>query len=246
MQLRYIAAAAAGTLMLGGCADSHGSTRTAASASVTRTVRDPVTQTVSIESTTPAHPSALIVAVHGHNDHAAREYSLWQPYAASHHLGLVAVEWQTRWGSGAQFLSSQATYGMIRRAVEREGAQPGHVLLHGFSQGSHESFDLTALDRSGPRLFAMTLAESGGDGGPSGGAAGFSGTRWDIYCAGRDPWPNLSGCPAMRRARGLLTASGASVTRFLIDPPAHHGGFLHNARAVDLVLGDFARAIAGR
>ena len=246
MQLRYIAAAAAATLVLGGCAASHGSTRAMRSASVTRTVRDPITQTISVESTTPAHPSALIVAVHGHNDHAEREYSLWQPYATSHHLGLVSVEWQTRWGKNAQFLSPQGTYGMIRRAVTREGIAPGRVLLHGFSQGSHESFALTALDHAQARLFAMTLAESGGDGDPGGAGAGFAGTRWDIYCAGRDPWPNLSGCPAMRRARTLLTASGASVTRFLVDPPAHHGGFLHNARDVDLVLGDFAGALARR
>src|SRR2546421_8987852 len=161
MQVGRIIAAAAGlaaaAAMLCGCTKSHGSTGAAAlSRSITRTVRDPITQTVSVESTTPAHPSGLIVAVHGHNDHAEREYQLWQPYAARHHLGLVAVEWQTRWGRNAQFLSTQATYGMIRRAVAREGVAPGHVLLHGFSQGSHESFALTALDRAGPRLFAMT------------------------------------------------------------------------------------------
>ena len=50
----------------------------------------------------------------------------------------------------------------------------------------------------------------------------------------------------MRRARSLLTASGATVTRFLVDPPAHHGGFLHNPRDVDLVLSDFAAAIGRR
>ena len=244
MQLRHVVVAVGAAAMLGGCADSHGSST--GPQQLTRTVRDPITMTVSVESTVPAHPAGLIVAVHGHNDHAAREYRLWQPYAARNHLGLVAVEWQTRWGRNAQFLSSQATYGMIRRAVKREGVAPGHVLLHGFSQGSHESFALTAIDRAGPRLFAMTLAESGGDGGPNGGAAGLSGTQWDIYCAGRDPWPNLSGCPAMRRARSLLTASGADVARFLVDPPAHHGGFLHNAGDVDLVLRDFASALARR
>ena len=244
MRAGLLFAAAVVAMILGGCSQSHGSTRR--SQASTRTVGDPVTHTVSVESTTPAHPSGLIVAVHGHNDHAAREYRLWQPYAERHHLGLVAVEWQTRWGRNAQFLSTRATYRMIRRAVAREGVAPGHVLLHGFSQGSHESFALTALDRTGARLFAMTLAESGGDRGTSGHDPAFSGTRWDIYCAGRDPWPNLSGCPAMRRARSLLTASGASVARFLVDPPAHHGGFLHNPRDVDLVLRDFAGALVRR
>jgi hypothetical protein len=245
MQLRYVVAAAAAATMLGGCAESHGSTR--GPQQLTRTLRDPVTQTISVESTTPASPDGLIVAVHGHNDNAAHEYRLWQPYAARNHLGLVAVEWQTRWGHDAQFLSAEATYGMIRRAVEREGVGPGRVLLHGFSQGSHEAFALTRIDREGPRLFAMTLAESGGDGGASGnGGAELSDTRWDMYCAGRDPWPNLSGCPAMRRARTEVTADGATVGRFLVDPPARHGGFLHNARDVELVLRDFAGALGRR
>ena len=92
----------------------------------------------------------------------------------------------------------------------------------------------------------MTLAESGGYGGPTGAGAGLSGTRWDIYCAGRDPWPNLSGCPSMRRAEADLEASGATVTRFMVDRPAHHGGFLKNPKDVELVLGDFARALAAR
>lgn len=232
--------------LLAGCAASHGSARPATSAAGPRTVRDPVTHTIAVESTTPPHPDGLIVTVHGHNGHALHQYRSWQPYATSHHLGLVSVEWQTSWGRNAQFLSPQGTYGMIRRAVAREGVAPGRVLLHGFSQGSHESFALTALDRAQAHLFAMTLAESGGDGRPADPTAGFARTRWDIYCAGRDPWPNLSGCPAMRRARAMLRRSGATVTRLMVDPPAAHGGFLRNARDVNLVLGDFARALAGR
>jgi predicted esterase len=243
MRLPLVLAAAA---LLAGCAASHGSTRAADPQPATKTFRDPVTQTIAIESTTPKHPNALIVAVHGHNGRASHEYRSWQPYAESHHLGLVAVEWQTEWGKDAQFLDTNATYGMIRRAVAREGVKPGHVLLHGFSQGSHEVFALTQLDHAQGRLFAMTLAESGGYGGPTGAAAGLAGTTWDIYCAGRDPWPNLSGCPSMRRAQTALKQSGASVGRFMVDPPAGHGGFLKNRKDVELVLGDFARLVAAR
>jgi hypothetical protein len=243
MRLPLVLAAAA---LLAGCAASHGSTRAADPKPATRTVRDPVTQTIAIESTTPKHPKALIVAVHGHNGLASHEYRSWQPYAESHHLALVAVEWQTKWGRDAQFLSPAATYGMIRRAVADEGVEPGNVLLHGFSQGSHESFALTKLDRTRGHLFAMTVAESGGYGGPTGPAAGLTGTTWDVYCAGRDPWPNLSGCPSMRRAQAALKSSRATIGRFMVDPPAGHGGFLKNPRDVDLVLGDFARLVAAR
>jgi hypothetical protein len=232
--------------LLAGCAASHGSARPAASAAGPRTVRDPVTHTIAVESTTPPHPDGLIVTVHGHNGHALHQYRSWQPYATSHHLGLVSVEWQTSWGRNAQFLSPQGTYGMIRRAVARDGVAPGRVLLHGFSQGSHESFALTKLDHARGHLFAMTLAESGGYGGPTGAAAALTGTRWDIYCAGHDPWPDLSGCPSMRRAQAALKRSGATVNRFMVDSPAAHGGFLKNPRDVDLVLGDFARLLAAR
>lgn len=235
--------AVAALTALAGCSNSSVA---AHPSPLTRTVRDAVTQSIVIESARPAHPTNLIVAIHGHNGHAASEYRSWQRYALGHHLGLVSVEWQTQWGRDAQFLTTDQTYAMIRRAVRQEGVAAGHVLLHGFSQGSHESFDLTALDRAGPHLFAMTLAESGGDRGATGPLPGFAGTRWDIYCAGRDPWPHLTGCPAMRNASALLTRSGARVTRFMVDPPAHHGGFLKNRRDVDLVLGDFARAVRGR
>ena len=243
MRLPLVLAAAA---LLAGCAASHGSTRAADPQPATKTVRDPVTQTIVIESTTPKQPKALIVAVHGHNGRASREYRSWQPYAESHHLGLVAVEWQTEWGRNAQFLSPAATYGMIRRAVADEGVKPGNVLLHGFSQGSHEAFALTQVDRAQQRLFGMTLAESGGYGGPTGAAAGLAGTTWDIYCAGDDPWPDLSGCPSMHRAQAALKSSGATVDRFMVDPPAGHGGFLKNEKDVELVLGDFARTLAKR
>jgi hypothetical protein len=45
----------------------------------------------------------------------------------------------------------------------------------------------------------------------------------------------------MRHARAYLQASGATVGRFMVDPPAHHGGFLLNRPDVESVLGDFAR-----
>jgi hypothetical protein len=204
-----------------------------------RAVGDPASGSFWLRSTTGAKD--IVVTVHGHNDSAERAYSLWVPYAKEHGLGIVAVEWQTKWGRGARFLDDAATYGLIRRAVRAQGTAPGHVLLHGFSQGSHEAFAVTALDRGGPRLFALTMAESGGvhDGHTSDPA--FAASRWDIYCAGRDPWPQLSGCPAMRHARAYLLASGATVGRFMVDPPAHHGGFLLNRPDVESVLGDFER-----
>src|SRR5947207_2943591 len=109
------------------------------------------------------------------------------------------------------------------------------------SHGSTRADPPTSTTRTVRDPITQTISvESGGYGGPTGASAGLGGTDWDIYCAGRDPWPNLSGCPSMRRADADLKASGATVTHFMVDPPAGHGGFLKNPKDVDLVLADFA------
>ncbi|MBV9213137.1 MAG: hypothetical protein JOZ25_05770, partial [Actinobacteria bacterium] len=127
-----------------------------------RIERDAATGGFAVVSSPARHPGALVVVVHGHDGSAFSEYSGWFPYAARGGLGIVSVEWQTRWGRDAQFLSPESTYGLIARAARAAGAAPGRILLHGFSQGSHEAFALTSLDRTSRRLFALTLAESGG------------------------------------------------------------------------------------
>ena len=70
----------------------------------------------------------LVVTVHGHSGNAFAQYRLWRPYAASLHLGLVAVEWQTRWGPGARFLGAERAIlsGAARGPgqADRRGAQP--------------------------------------------------------------------------------------------------------------------------
>jgi hypothetical protein len=207
-----------------------------------RIVPSAATGTYAVTSTAPARPRAMVVVVHGHNGNPFAEYRLWQPYVARHGYGLAAVEWQTRFGAQADFLSPASTYAMVVRAARAQGVGPGGVLLHGFSQGSHAAFELTALDRAASRLFALTVAESGGARDLASGAGALAGTRWVLYCAGRDQWPDISGCPAMRRAERALRAGGARVDRFLVDPPAKHGGFLRNPADVELALADFARA----
>jgi predicted esterase len=211
-----------------------------------RIVRDPATGSFSVVSRSPRRPTALVVAVHGHSGNAFTQYRLWQPYAARRRLALVAVEWQLRWGSGALFLDTRGTYGMIDRAVRRAHVAPGRVLLHGFSKGSHASFGLTSLDRAADRLFALTIAESGGAHAAPARDPRLPGTHWVLYCGARDQWPYISGCPAMRAARTYLVLNGALIDRFIVDRPARHGGFLLNGAAVAAALDDFGRVLARR
>ncbi|MEA2398207.1 MAG: hypothetical protein QOK25_1763 [Thermoleophilaceae bacterium] len=209
-----------------------------------RIQRDSRTGVFSVVSTAPARPRAVVVAVHGHSGSAFSTYRLWQPYTSAHRLGLVVVEWQTSWVRPGKFLDAQGTYDTIARAVRRLGVGPGHVLLHGFSKGSKLAFPLTSLDRARrQRLFALTIAESGGIGLAPAHDRYLAGTRWWIYCAGSEQYPRIAGCGVMRRANAYLLANGARIERFLVDPPARHGGFLLDPKAVERALADFARVM---
>jgi predicted esterase len=211
-----------------------------------RIVPSPRTGTFTVMSTSPRRPRALVVVLHGHGGNAFAMWRLWQPYASRHGYGLVSVVWQRGVGENGDYLTPAQTYGAIRRAAQALGVPAGRILLHGFSMGSHAAFEVTALDRAGPRLFAMTIAESGGARDLAAGAPALAGSRWVVYCAGHDPWPDIAGCPAMRRAASLLRSGHATIARFLVDPPARHGGFLLNRADVELALADFERAMQAR
>ena len=206
---------------------------------------DPATGGFTVHSTRPARPGALIVVLHGHNSNTFREWTAWEPYAAAHGYGLVTVEWQLRFGRDTSFLDPQTLYDLIVRTVRAVGVAPGHVLLHGFSQGSHEVFGLTQLDRAGARIVGLTLAESGGtrDTTP---VASLAGSRWVLYCAGRDQYAYLTGCGRMRQSAAFLRASGARVDRFLVNPTGRHGSLLYDPPLVESALADFATILAGR
>jgi hypothetical protein len=49
-----------------------------------------------------------------------------------------------------------------------------------------------------------------------------------LFCGGRDPDPNLTGCPVMRRTRSKIVARGGKIARFIVDPRSSHGGFYEN------------------
>jgi predicted esterase len=211
-----------------------------------RIVPSPQTGTFTIVSTSPRRPRALVVVLHGHGGNAFAMWRLWQPYASRHGYGLVSVVWQRGVGENGDYLTPAETYGVIRRATRAQGVPAGSILLHGFSMGSHAAFEVTALDRAGPRLFAITIAESGGARDLAAGGTSLVGSRWVIYCAGHDPWPDISGCPAMRRAASRLRSDRATVAHFLVDQPARHGGFLLNRADVERALADFERAMKAR
>jgi len=170
------------------------------------------------------------------------------PTASGHgrwHAPSISKLCRNPWIRDTSFLDPQTLYDLIVRTVRAEGVAPGHVLLHGFSQGSHEVFGLTQLDRAGARIVGLTLAESGGtrDTTP---VASLAGSRWVLYCAGRDQYAYLTGCGRMRQSAAFLRASGARVDRFLVNPTGRHGNLLYDPPLVESALADFATILAGR
>jgi hypothetical protein len=193
-----------------------------------------------------------LVSLHGHSGSAFEDAEHWQPYAASRGFNLIAPQWWV----GTQdrmddYLSPPALYHDIDTALRAVGATPGHVALHGFSRGATQTYALAALDAQGSRWFGTIVANAGGahtDYPPTGeiergryGPTPFSGQRWILFCGGKDPDPQINGCPAMRETKRWLTDRGGTVVSLIEDPKADHGGFQRNPanvkRALDLWLG---------
>jgi len=125
--------------------------------------------------------------------------------------------------------------------------QSGTVMLHGFSRGSANSYAVAALDAGrGKRYFSLAVASSGGvnlDYPPTrailAGAFGdhpLRGTRWITVAGARDPEPDRSGIPGMKRTTAWLREQGATVIETIEDPAEGHGALQRNPKNVRRVL----------
>lgn len=191
-------------------------------------------------------PAAVIVTLHGFKSTAFEQYAEWAPYARRHGYGLLSLQWRTGFDRRAKSLSGGAIYSIVARALGSAGVRRGRALLHGYSSAAFRTYGVTALDRRRHRLFAVTIANAGApdSGYPSRelvrGRQPFRGSTWVMFCGGRDPHPDFTGCPAMRRARSYVRARGGVVARFIVDPRAGHSGFMQRRSNVESALAVFA------
>lgn len=196
-------------------------------------------------------PAAVIVTLHGFKSTAFEQYAEWAPYARRHGYGLLSLQWRTGFDRRAKFLSGGAIYSIVSRALRSEGVRRGRALLHGYSSAAFRTYGVTALDRRRHRLFGVTIANAGAPnpGYPSRelvrGRHPFRGSTWVMFCGGRDPHPDFTGCPAMRRARSYVRARGGAVARFIVDPRAGHSGFMQRRSNVESALAVFAKHLGG-
>ncbi len=192
----------------------------------------------------------IIVTLHGHAGWAFDGFSVWYPEAQKRGFGILAIQW---WFGGGERIEDYYTplqmYPVIESILRKIGAQPGKVLLHGFSRGSANVYALAGVDRqSGNNYFGTIIANSGGfnENYPpnrelvQNSKQPLAGTRWIYYCGGNDPNPDRDGCPGMRRTSQRIQELGGKESLFIEDASGNHGGFHLNpsnaSKAVDVFL----------
>jgi len=200
----------------------------------------------------------VIATISGHASWAFDELFLWQPYAAERGYGVIALQWWLGAGERPQdYLSPQEVNREFALLFEAEGIRPGTVLLHGFSRGSANIFGVTALDRAaGTNYYLATIANAGKPGADfpinrdmldgKFGPAPLDGTNWVLFCGRRDDRPGRDGCDGMDEAAGFVERFGGTVSLFIQDPRAGHGGFHRTPAHVNAALDTFARLLAER
>jgi hypothetical protein len=186
-----------------------------------------------------------VVTFHGYLSTAFDDFGHWRAEAARRGFRVLAIQWRlgkTRNDSYPPALM----YAQARALLRRADVGRGDALLHGYSSAASRMYGVAALDRRGGRVFSLEIADAGGAlpgypgyrevfGAPPGRRT-LAGTRWVLFCGGRDPDPNLTGCPVMRRTRSKIVARGGTIARFIVDPRSSHGGFLQNAANTRVAL----------
>jgi hypothetical protein len=195
-----------------------------------------------------ARGGKTIVTFHGYLSTAFDDFGHWRPEASRRGYRVIAIQWRLGRTKNDSY-SPAAMYAQARALLHRAGVAPRDALLHGYSSAASRIYGAAALDRG--RLFSLDVADAGGAltgypgyrevfGAPRGRKT-LAGTRWVLFCGGRDPDPQATGCPVMRRTRTKIVARGGKIARFIVDPRATHDGFLDNPANTRVALDLFAR-----
>lgn len=207
------------------------------------------------EGSDPSNPPPMIVTLHGHDSWAFDEFFLWHSYAAERGYGIIALQWWFGGGeTNSDYYQPREIYNVFDTALREQKIKAGTVLFHGFSRGSANSYGVTALDRdSKNNYFALTISNSGkaeSDFPINGeiaqgkfGAKPFANTHWVMVCGMKDPFPDLTGCPAMRETRDWVTQYGGTVDLLIEDPNGDHGAFHRNPDNVNAALDIFSQLL---
>jgi hypothetical protein len=202
-----------------------------------------------VQSPATGRGGKTIVTFHGYLSTAFDIFGAWLPEARKRGYRVIAIQWRLGKTKNDSY-APPGMYAQARALLRRAGVPAGQALLHGYSSAAGRTYGVAAIDRRSSRLFSLFVADAGGARkgfpmydsvfGAPGGRQTLAGTRWVMFCGGRDPDPELTGCPIMRSTRAKVRARGGSVARFIVDPRATHNGFLHNPANTRVALDLFA------
>ncbi len=191
-------------------------------------------------------PRRVMVGLHGTGGAHETEWSVdWKDLVATRgwaYVGLKYVDDAT--GSHD---SDTVIYANLKSTIDTltsacDFGSPSQFLV-GFSRGSAESFPVAYLDLKDRRLFKAIGNNSGAwvIGEPMvptmeaivarGETTAYTGSRFWMYCGGRDLGHGYPMCDEMANARTFVTSYGAHVERLYEDPTGAHGGLAKNADA---------------
>ena len=204
-----------------------------------------------VQSATPGRGGKTIVTFHGYLSTAFDIFGAWLPEASQRGYRVIAIQWRLGRTQKDSYTPG-AMYAQARAVLRRAGVPAGDAVLHAYSSAASRMYGVAALDRRGEKVFALDIADAGGArrnfpmyreifGAPAGRRT-LAGSRWILFCGGRDPDPQMTGCPIMRSTRSKIVARGGSIARFIVDPRASHDGFLENPANTRVALDLFARS----
>jgi hypothetical protein len=197
-----------------------------------------------------ARGGRAIVTFHGYKSTAFDGFSQFRTEAKRAGYTLISVNWRLGPASKDSYSPTQM-YSQARILLRRAGVAPGKALVHGYSSAAGRVYAVTALDRRASKFFALSIGDAGGARtalplyrevfGGGWGPKPLAGSHWVLFCGGRDPMPQVTGCPAMRRTQGLIRQRGGVVESLIVDPSQSHGGFHYVPAHQRAALAIFAR-----
>lgn len=242
-------ASASGAVLARARAQSPGPYRAARGAGA-RIAATPDGRSFYVKSPAGARGGKAIVTFHGYLSTAFDGFSQFRREAAARGYTLIAIHWRLGRTSRESYTPRQM-YAQARAVLRRSGVAAGDALVHGYSSAAPRVYGVVAADRRGAKVFSLAVGDAGGarPGLPmyrevfagGWGPRPLAGSRWVLFCGGRDPDPWLTGCPIMRRTRAQIVRRGGTIERFLVDPRASHGGFHENLANQRAALDVFAR-----
>ena len=191
-------------------------------------------------------PRRVLVGLHGTGGAPETEWSVdWKDIVSAKGWAYVGLKYV----DDATGVHDDETtiYANIKTMIDQlttacDFASPSMFLV-GFSRGSADAFPVAYLDLKDRRFFKAIGNNSGAWflTGPMtqtmeaikarGDTTVYSGSRFWMYCGGRDMEHGYPMCDEMKNAKDFIVSYGGMVERLYEDPTGGHGGLAKNADA---------------